>query len=61
VIVLDDATSARSETEGPNASEGPENLDFLFYSRLYSEPSQKSGGALTYERRTGGQVRRDGL
>ena len=61
MIVLGDAMSACSERQGPNASEGPENLDFLFYSRLYSEPSQKSGGALTYERRTGGQVRRDGL
>jgi len=44
-----------SEIDGENDAEGPDNLDFLFCSRLYSVE------ALTTERRTGGQVRRDGL
>lgn len=35
----------------------PANLDFLFRSRLYFEHT----AMLVLERRTGGQVRRDGL
>jgi len=54
----DDDHETRAEIDGANAAEGPDNLDFLFHRRLYSSTSP---GALTIERRTGGQVRRDGL
>jgi hypothetical protein len=54
----DDAPQNRAEIGSANDAEGPDNLDFLFYRRLYSV---QGPGALTYERRTGGQVRRDGL